>query len=367
MWVAHDIAPLRDGDFPTGLGSLGGFALGELRFPGHENCMLADSLIRVGRFMSARQRIERADEHRDTLKAEVAAFIQRKPGPVPLRVDPYLIEQLPDSVRRDLERTRSELPMGPAWSLMRDGWPRLGGSKVGDEAAVTFFLSDTEFIFRWGVILGDLLHCLRSALDNVAWAATVYNQYWLGEPSPPRRPFHRSKWGEVSMPLVTDPTQWTKAKKRHLWGVGPTFEADFESIQPYNAGKPTPQDAPLYILSELNNIDKHHGINFLATKTRIEAVEIPAGTSFTPNDGWELEQLAEVGRFRFLSQDGIENYLKQVNMNFHPTFEIAFGKGTPAEGRPIWETIHLMRRDVEQVVVRAHTRIDPSTGKLRTP
>jgi hypothetical protein len=328
--------------------------------------MLIDPLVATGRFHSAKHRVERANEHRSTLDTEIQAFTRGERSAVPMQLDPYLRDQpMPDWVRQQVEQGLAHMsrPSGPAWSMSRS---MRSSFHVGDEAVILFMLWDNEFLFRWGVILGDLVHCLRSALDNVAWAATVINQATLGN-TPPPRPFPwKSPWSDVAFPIFTDPAKWPNAVKKNLWGVGPVFEALIEEHQPYNCGKPTPEDAALYILRELSNIDKHHGVNFLATKAQVQAIKVPAGTTFTPKTTWELIPGAEVGHIRFLTQEAADSYLEQVDMDLGITFEIAFGKGTPAEGRPVWEVISAMSREVDRLVGRATSRIDRSTGRIRS-
>lgn len=328
--------------------------------------MLVDPLA-VGSFESAQLRVERADEHRSTLEAEIQAFVQGKRRPIPMKVD----SRLPRDARQRLEQMAGRFAehhgSSPAWGVGPEVIP---GLQVGGEAPLRFMLTDTDFLVRWGVILGDLLHCLRSALDNLVWSATIIHQTVEGNPLPPTRPFPPRKkgdpsWGDVCFPTCRSLAAWREAVKRNLWGVGPVYKALIEDHQPYKRGDPTPQDSPLYILHELSNIDKHHGVNFLATRAQVQAVQMPPGTIFIPNTSWELKSHAEVGRIRFLTQEAVDRYPEQMNMNLGITFEIGFGKGTPAQDRGIREVIEAISSEVRFLVLRANTLILRATGQVR--
>jgi hypothetical protein len=96
-----------------------------------------------------------------------------------------------------------------------------------------------------GVILGDLVHNLRSSLDHIVW------QLALTSTSKPRR--------QTSMPLATTPTDFASARRSLLRDVPGEAVAALERIQPYAHAVfgDDPFRHPLTMLHELWNVDKH--------------------------------------------------------------------------------------------------------------
>jgi hypothetical protein len=108
-------------------------------------------------------------------------------------------------------------------------------------------------------LLGDCLHNFRGVLDHLIWFASVLHK---GDPPPGPKRISFPAW-EVSATY--------KAKGLHA--VSPAIKALVETLQPYHAGNDA-RSHPLWVLSELNNIDKHrelHAIRhvFLAPEASI--------------------------------------------------------------------------------------------------
>jgi hypothetical protein len=105
------------------------------------------------------------------------------------------------------------------------------------------------------VIVGDLVHNLRSALDHLVWQFVIANGETPG------------KWNHF--PACTDWNQWVervvipahKGKNHALAGIDPLGEAWalIESMQPYR--RPNPQYAPVAVLESLWNVDKHQTLH----------------------------------------------------------------------------------------------------------
>lgn len=103
---------------------------------------------------------------------------------------------------------------------------------------------------EWGLILGDMVHNLRSALDHLVWQLVLLN----GEK--PRR--------QNQFPIIgTEPEYWEVAQNRSesvrdrmLAGVSETHRAFIDVIQPFNRGDETMKTA-LSLLSTISNADKH--------------------------------------------------------------------------------------------------------------
>jgi hypothetical protein len=102
----------------------------------------------------------------------------------------------------------------------------------------------------WGVLLGDLIHNLRCALDHLVWQLVLLNNgtpgkqhqfpvestgagYWSGKPS---------------------------TRERRLAGIADEHLALIDSLQPYRRAH-VAEVHPLAILADLSNTDKHQFIH----------------------------------------------------------------------------------------------------------
>ncbi len=131
-----------------------------------------------------------------------------------------------------------------------------------DSTKYAFHLRMREPIpLMWGVILGEAVHDLRSALDHVIYQLTL--------------DWHGAELPRTSFPVMIDPDRWHKPVKvtfknpsgleygSGLWlirGVGPGPTAFIEALQPYPTRQP--EDSDVLALHELWNQDKHRLLHF---------------------------------------------------------------------------------------------------------
>ena len=134
---------------------------------------------------------------------------------------------------------------------------------------VTAWHSDAT-IRRWGLITGDAVHNLRSALDHVVWQLACYKTGGAGLPSVPE---HEKR--AVQFPIVKAPTTAERKDPRTFRASGalkhvlPEHRAIIYEHQPfgsrYNFGHA--EVHPFTRLQILSNIDKHRTITPIAMLT----------------------------------------------------------------------------------------------------
>jgi hypothetical protein len=151
-------------------------------------------------------KIARAEEHLTLLDAEVRAFIEGNNQPFVLSI-PYL----------DAD----------------SGWH------------VVYGIVEREPPPRLGVILGDVLHNVRSALDHLVWQLVLL----------------RAKKGKApsdnnAFPIVATKHGWDSAVNSLLQGVSGPHRAIIKRVQPYHRAS-TPEQTYLGMLKSLSNVDKH--------------------------------------------------------------------------------------------------------------
>lgn len=167
---------------------------------------------------------------------------------------------------------------------------------------------------RLGVILGDYVHNLRSALDQLAWQLVL-----LGGGSPDR---------DTSFPIVRNSSHFEHTAKRSLGGLIPEHVAQIEALQPYHAGDRAPSHL-LTLLRELSNTDKHRVIHPMFGWFRSDLVREPA---FTPNED-AIVRKRQLARIERMEDGAIIARVEitpvgpnpQVEMDAHVQIDIAFG------------------------------------------
>jgi hypothetical protein len=100
------------------------------------------------------------------------------------------------------------------------------------------------------LIIGDCLHNLRSALDNLVYELAV--QYTAPNPIPE----HKAR--ELAFPIVHRAMKPDKFKTKYRSRIGllnPRVQAIIEELQPYH--REDSVSHPLWKLNRLSNIDKH--------------------------------------------------------------------------------------------------------------
>lgn len=245
-------------------------------------------------------KLKRAEEHRHAFRREVEEFFKHG--------DSYAIALEPD--------------------------PESGNDRVLVEAKRPFPG------IRLGTIVGDCVHALRSALDQMVWVLTCAEGH-----VPPPFPLPKGNpWKKIGFPIYDvspfldrsgNAAPWTPTKRPEgLWGVHEVFLTTFDELQPYQHG-PDARRQALWVLHELWNIDKHRTINVVGVGTdRVVLRLLPAhGKTFT----FEVE-----GYIRF--EDGA--YLGEVptgwvDVDVEPEIRLRtfFAEGQPFEMMPVLETL----------------------------
>ena len=140
----------------------------------------------------------------------------------------------------------------------------------------------TPNVIEWGVILGDIVHDVRSALDQMVWALSDSFSGPAPDPIPEKGP--GSVWRQVAFPIYeTNPmkdvrgntSRWKKTPPAQLALVDPVLRARFERAQPFGDGQ-DPRAARLPKLHELWIADKHHAVPVVAFLAGVSDARAPA-------------------------------------------------------------------------------------------
>jgi hypothetical protein len=215
--------------------------------------------------VESRYKIARAKEHDRVLYAEIRKF---------LNANPYtLIKEYDREQSRYLLKLKIDEPMPQG---------------------------------RWGLIIGDCVHNLRSALDYIAWRLA------------------RSLASDriTLFPIYDTQAEFEEmASRRRLdLRIHPDAVAAIRDVQPYKRAKP--KDDLLWFLQELDARDKHKLINMTQTQAAGGFVGAPASEQIKVAYGG-MDDGAIVAEIKFPS--GTPQ--SEMKVKIKPRFDIAFERG----------------------------------------
>lgn len=155
---------------------------------------------------------------------------------------------------------------------------------------------------EWGLLLGDMVHNLRSALDHLVWQLALLNG------KKPRRQNQFPIIGTKNEYWEVPANRSESVRDRMLAGVSEDHRAFIDMVQPFIAGDSRPEDrtTALALLSGISNADKHRVIHagfVLTEEPSLDLFDIttghPGGIALDLKVNWgELEDGAEIMSFR---------------------------------------------------------------------
>lgn len=194
---------------------------------------------------------------------------------------------------------------------------------------------------RWGALIGDAIHNLRSALDLLVWQLVLHNGSTPGKKN--------------SFPVFDHENDFLSGYAAQLNGTAASVAQRIKGIAPFEKG-----NATLWLLHRLDITDKHRvllpayssvgttiidmsvGIRGAAEWTK-DVPPMPIGLNWaTPScpvrDGEELWRVRA-------------DALDKVDLNPQFTFTVALAPGTPVKlGTPVVELLDGFSKEVTRVV-----------------
>jgi hypothetical protein len=190
-------------------------------------------------------------------------------------------------------------------------------------------------------VVGDCVHNLRSALDNLAFELALVHK---------GTKMSKRIANDSGFPIFKTSGGFNEHGKLMIRGIRPEAKEIVERLQPYNRGNVPITTSSLWWLRELSNSDKHrlphlavaaaHQITLISTHARsLEAAEI----STEP-----FEDRAVIAKF-----DVPLGAYTEVSMQRPPTFGIVFGERSPdfTQEFGVVSTLANIQRYVTETVV----------------
>jgi len=246
-------------------------------------------------FQSCSFKVDRADYHFQVLKDEILAWNQS---------NPY-----------SLERKRNS---------------------NGSRHSLVISAINPPPVDRWSLLIGDLIHNLRSALDHLVYALAIRNDLKLEEIR------------NLQFPICDTPHGFKRQIGRNrLKGIAHAVRAQIECFQPYlrDRGK---TERLLALLRDLDDIDKHRLLHVVLAQPyayQVEDLSVPATILF---DTYPIENGSEIVIITPVVPD------IEFKYKFKGTINIAIAHGYTESGRPnlipAIEVIYRLRKEVNFVI-----------------
>jgi hypothetical protein len=197
-----------------------------------------------------------------------------------------------------------------------------------------------EVPLDWSLMVGDIIHNARSALDNLAYALAIKNS----------GPLSDDDARDVQFVLYEKrPDDFFSRSLFRLGLLSDVARTEIEKLQPYHRPDPAYRH-PLAVLADLSNIDKHRHL-ILAVDTAqsasvsLEGSGIEPGTRIGGYSG-PLEDRTVIARWKLA---GFPPNAK-VNMSAEISILITFPQGRPAWGGSIVGFLDALLDHIRDVV-----------------
>jgi hypothetical protein len=186
----------------------------------------------------------------------------------------------PRSVRLKLERFQEHMDsLDEVIRTFLEGEPYAAGRRVeaGGTEHVLYWERYVDPPDRLGLIAGDAVHNLRSSLDHLVVALAQAGAACAGGT------LTAEEEAGLQFPVATTPQGFAAQVQRRLLHVDPRAQAVIEARQPYNnCGSGDPKRSLLWQLSDRDNADKHRALTVAGLSTGIVSVNWPPELRQTP-------------------------------------------------------------------------------------
>jgi hypothetical protein len=188
----------------------------------------------------------------------------------------------------------------------------------------------------FGILIGEFVHNVSSALEQLAWQLVILNG---------RKP----KEGVTGFPIFESETKYKSRASNMVRGMSAMHRAMVERAQPYHAADPEAE--PLAVLRQLWNQDKHR----LLTTT----MAVPGRIELRFHPFQDVESIVNVEGFPGPLKHGAPlarvkvvpfGRNPKVVMDGETAIGVAFAEGEPAAGQFVDATMTAIYRNVDAIV-----------------
>lgn len=195
----------------------------------------------------------------------------------------------------------------------------------GQEAWIVHYIEDSIPPMRFGVLLGECVFNLRSALDNLVCGLI-------------RTADSHAPCKGTQFPICSAKEHWDNTWQKHLRGVEPAAQKMIRGLQPCFRMSSRPDNDPLSILNVLCNSDKHRAVTLTLAYSHDLTVTVRA------NDGtveiWRATEPLYAGDVHTIPLN-LDPAKIQPNARVEArgTGVLIIGEIGPWEQRPVWSVL----------------------------
>lgn len=212
--------------------------------------------------------------------------------------------------------------------------------KTGEHIASFFDVTDPPA--DWSLMVGDIVHGMRSALDSLTYALAVKQS---GESA-------ANASNMLGFPIFDTPDGWRDRHKRRVGLLSTEARAKIQELQPYQ-GAAVGKTHVLSILRDLSNTDKHKRLLLtLVRGTDVEMVVTPivGGDSRLPakvvsDFRGPVRNDTVIARWNFAPDQP-----DQVDVDIEFTVDVKFGDRASFYRQPIRQTLIRVGKHIERQV-----------------
>jgi hypothetical protein len=194
-------------------------------------------------------------------------------------------------------------------------------------------------VVELGLLVGDFLHNLRSALDHLAYElAAAYTK-----PLPPKAA------ETCEFPVFWKRPMDARQEQSKIGCIHPDAVNLIKAIQPYHKGTKYTGD-PLWILNELERIDKHRTLHVGVhefTKSDIYGRNMGIHSFTAMSASERLKKGAKVAEFCVARIDPNQ----PMHVDFRPSTTITLEPGLPLSGKPLGSSLLGIYDDIRRIAV----------------
>lgn len=175
----------------------------------------------------------------------------------------------------------------------------------------------------WGVIIGEIVHDVRSALDHTIYQLVIHA---TGDP-----PADDTR---TQFPIFIKPTGFDSCRGTMLRGVGQRQATTLiKDLQPFSTGEDSL--SPLWHLNKLSNIDKHRTLHL--TGGTIQSFQFDFPPVINPGrverhqfrEGGAFDNNTIMGSGHFISDNDKPMFGDQMQMEASISVDVVFDQRTP--------------------------------------
>lgn len=223
---------------------------------------------------------------------------------------------------------------GNAYALVEELEPETGEYVL--KAKITEPPSD-----QWPLIVGETVHNLRSALDHIAYSM-AFDGYKAQHPGGSGIPANHQR--RIMFPIVAASNDarltveqfYAQVAVGQLRYVPGPAAASIEGLQPYKRSAGNPTGDPLWVINELDVLDKHRKLATVAIANPLQSLQIGGGDVHIKKlyiGGGPVEHDSEIMRWAI---EGIGGASVKMERQFARFVALGEGPGESTRSEIVW-------------------------------